>query len=155
MVSYFGCNITRLNKLQKKSIRIICNAKYNAHTDPLFKELKILKLNDMFQLQCLKFYHKSLNNKLPCYFHEFISRNTHRHNKRNTHFSTPLYWTTSAQKRAKYFIPTVLNKMSPIIKEKAVSLSIQGLSNYFKSYCLESYYVLCNVQNCYVCNNVQ
>ena len=51
----WGCNITRLNKLQKKSIRIICNAKYNAHTDPLFKELKMLKLNDMFQLQCLKF----------------------------------------------------------------------------------------------------
>jgi hypothetical protein len=30
-------------KLQKKVVRIIADSKYNAHTDPIFKSLKILK----------------------------------------------------------------------------------------------------------------
>ena len=32
----------------KKAVRYICNAAYNAHTDPLFKSLKILKFQDLY-----------------------------------------------------------------------------------------------------------
>ena len=32
----------------------MCNARYNAHTDPLSKENKILKIRDIFNLNCLK-----------------------------------------------------------------------------------------------------
>ena len=31
-------------KLQKKAVRIITLAKYNAHTEPIFKKLSILKI---------------------------------------------------------------------------------------------------------------
>ena len=41
-------NTTNILKLQKKAIRTITNSKYNAHTDPLFKKLGILKINDIF-----------------------------------------------------------------------------------------------------------
>ena len=49
-------NITASDKkgiqnLQKKAIRYVCNSKYNSHTDPLFRQLKILKFNDMVKLQ--------------------------------------------------------------------------------------------------------
>ena len=37
-------NITKLEKLQKKSIRIITNSNYSAHTAPLFSKLKIMPL---------------------------------------------------------------------------------------------------------------
>ena len=37
-------NCKRLIKLQKKALRIISISKYNAHTDPLFKKYRILKL---------------------------------------------------------------------------------------------------------------
>ena len=30
------------------------NSKYNAHTDPLFKSLKLLKIKDIFDVQCMK-----------------------------------------------------------------------------------------------------
>ncbi len=33
--------------------------------DPPFKILKLLKVNDIFKLQELKFYYKYKNNKLP------------------------------------------------------------------------------------------
>ena len=43
-------------KLQKKAIRLISLAKYNAHTEPLFKTLSLLKINDIFTSSQLKFY---------------------------------------------------------------------------------------------------
>ena len=36
-----------------------------SHTEPLFKELKLLKITDIFTLTKLKFAHKFVNNKLP------------------------------------------------------------------------------------------
>ena len=48
----------RIFKLQKKGIRHVCNAKYNAHTQPLFKSNKILQINELFKLQCHEIMHK-------------------------------------------------------------------------------------------------
>ena len=42
--------------LQKKAIRILDRAKYNSHTEPLFKRHKLLKLPDLYQLVSIKFY---------------------------------------------------------------------------------------------------
>ena len=40
---------------------------YNAHTESFFKNLKLLKIQDILTLQTLKIYHKFRNNKLPYY----------------------------------------------------------------------------------------
>ena len=53
-----------LFKLQKKVVRIISNNKYNAYTDPIFKYLNILKLNDIYKLQLAKFFYKYIKNEL-------------------------------------------------------------------------------------------
>ncbi len=45
----------RIIKLQKKIVRILSLSKYNAHTDPLFKTHKLLKVQDIFKLQEFKF----------------------------------------------------------------------------------------------------
>ena len=57
----------RLIKLQKKGIRHVCGAKYNAHTNPLFKKEKILQFDDLFKFQCAKIMHKRLHNRLHSY----------------------------------------------------------------------------------------
>ena len=36
----------------------MCGTKYNAHTQPLLKGWNILKIEDIFNLSCLKHYHK-------------------------------------------------------------------------------------------------
>ena len=41
-------------KLQKRAIRIVANSKYNAHTEPLFKLFRILKLSDVLILQTIR-----------------------------------------------------------------------------------------------------
>ena len=52
----WGHESSRLSKLQKAAIRTITGKRYNAHTDPLFKEIKVLKVNDIFTLQQYKFF---------------------------------------------------------------------------------------------------
>ena len=57
-----------LNKIflkQKRLIRIVHNAKYNIHTDPLFKESKILKLNEMIECEILKLVYLYTKDQLP------------------------------------------------------------------------------------------
>ena len=37
---------------------MISCSKYNAHTEPLFKSLNLLKVEDIFKIKILKFYYK-------------------------------------------------------------------------------------------------
>ena len=67
----WGFSCQRLIKLQKKVIRIISRSKYNAHTEPIFKTLDILTLDDLFNLNALKLYYKYIRNTLPPYFYSF------------------------------------------------------------------------------------
>ena len=62
-------------KLQKRALRIKTNSKYNAHTEPIFKYLKWLKLDGIFDIQCMKFFYKFTNNTLPKYFHSLFKYN--------------------------------------------------------------------------------
>ena len=82
----WGYKYDRIFKLQKKAVRIITLSKYNAHTEPLFKYLKVLKILDIIITQELKFYYKYKHKQLPGYF-QAIKLNTnqdiHTYNTRN------------------------------------------------------------------------
>ena len=56
----------RIIKL-KKNLRIVTLSNYISHTEPLYKQLSLLKVDDILKLQQLKFYYKYLHNDLPCY----------------------------------------------------------------------------------------
>ncbi len=62
-----GYEFNRTAKLHKKTIRIISVSKYNAHTELLFKNIKLLKYEDILKLNNLKFYYKFENELLPNY----------------------------------------------------------------------------------------
>ena len=64
----WGTNYERIEKLQKKTIRTITHSNYIAHTEPLLKDLELLKVKDMFSLKILKFLYKLSNYELPPYF---------------------------------------------------------------------------------------
>ena len=61
----WGFCLGRLEKLQNRAV--VTRSKYNAHTDPLFKSLNLLKLKDLFELSVLKLYFKLKHNLLPVY----------------------------------------------------------------------------------------
>ena len=52
-ITCWGFEWERLSKLQKPAIRMMTNSKYNTHTDPLFKSLNLLKIKDIFDVQCM------------------------------------------------------------------------------------------------------
>ena len=64
----WGKNTKRISKLQKWAVRAITCSKYNAHTDPLFKKLNLLKVDDIYKITAIKFYYKYKNDLLPNYF---------------------------------------------------------------------------------------
>ena len=49
-ITCWGFEWNRIFKLQKRALHIMTNSKYNAHTEPLFKELKMLKFSDLYLL---------------------------------------------------------------------------------------------------------
>ena len=61
--------------LQKRAVRIINNASYNSHTEPLFKKSGILKFPDLFELQVSIFMYKYENNICPKSFQNMFSFN--------------------------------------------------------------------------------
>ena len=60
--------------LQKKAVRIITKSNSITHTDPLFKQLNVLMIKDMFKVKILKFYCKLSYGLLPKYFNSYIHK---------------------------------------------------------------------------------
>ena len=64
----------RLEILQKKAVRIVTKSNFIAHTDPLFRQLNVLKIKDMFKVKILKFYYKLSYGLLPKYVNSYIHK---------------------------------------------------------------------------------
>ena len=61
----------KMHLLQKKSVRLITSKHYMAHSEPIFKDLRILMIHDIYYLSIVKFYYKLTNGHLPDYFDHF------------------------------------------------------------------------------------
>ena len=69
--------------IQKRAVRILTGSKYNYHTEPLFKQTNLLKVNDICKLNEIKFYYKLVNKQQPQYFNSFThetNSDIHSHN---------------------------------------------------------------------------
>ena len=76
--------------LQKRIIRIISKKGFDAHTNPLFKSLMILKLEDIYSLHLGKFMFPFKNNSVPSSFSRSILR-TNQVDGYNMHSSNKFY----------------------------------------------------------------
>ena len=80
---------SKLILTQKKIIRIINGSKYDAHSEPIFKKLNILKLDDIYKLNVAKYCHNYFSSTLPSHLltlfsivpdlHEYATRHNTRH----------------------------------------------------------------------------
>ena len=150
----WGFNCGRIIKLQKRAIRTICVAKYNAHTEPLLKTLKMLKIHDIFRLKELKFYYKFVNKMLPDYFCNILNVNQSVHPydtrvSKNVHITRVNH--VYAKKCLRQNLQVTLNNTSASVKDKIHTHSLQGFSNFVKKEYIDSYKLECNIENCYIC----
>ena len=90
--SAYDITLDPLIKMQKKAIRLVNNSHYLEHTAPIFSSLKIIKVQQVFKLNCLIFMYKcAKNDKFPN-FKQRLFRNSdvHTHNTRiNEHYRIP------------------------------------------------------------------
>ena len=150
----WGYRCERITKLQKRIVRILSISKYNAHTEPIFKRIGLLKVNDILTLQELKFYYKYENNLLPYYLQNLLFKpNIHSHAIRS---QDKIYqWRPMheyARKCVRYNIPSTVNSTPTNIIEKVFTHSIQGFSKYVKQNLLQSYQENCIIYDCYICS---
>ena len=61
-------DLKKLLILQKKAVRIVFNCKYNAHSAPLFVNLKVLPIDKLMNFEILKFMRNLKINKSPTFF---------------------------------------------------------------------------------------
>ena len=137
ILSHLNSNITawgfashKLCRLQKRALRLITDSRYNAHTQPLFKALCTLTLDDTFKMQCLKFYYKFIQGKLPPFFDTFFIEKTTLHNyqtrrRNDLHFQTT--HSSTAQNCIRYYIPKLLSTLPTRVTEKIHTHSYTGM----------------------------
>ena len=129
----WGYNYQRIFKIQKKVVRIISLSKYNAHTDPLFKHLKLLKMKDIHQIQQLKFYHKLINNQTPKYFTLLglvFNFESHECNTIRRNYITHRVRREYANLCVRNSLPYLLNNTNQIILNKTTPHSLHGFAIY-------------------------
>ena len=153
----WGFHGHKLFGLQKKAVRIISKKRYNDHTDILFKNLRLLKIEDIFKLQCLKFYHKFKNGILPQYFIDNFRfrRNAEMHNRvlRHGHrFRPDRVNRHTTDKTLRQYLPDLLNNINLDITNMTHTISLNSFKRKLKSFFLEKYQNQCLKPHCYICN---
>ena len=140
----FSCN--RIIKLQKKAIRIICLTKHNAHTELLFKKLKILNVTDMLKLHELKLYYKYVHTTLPVYLQNLsfiLNKTVHTFNSRihdNIHTNRAKH--DFVKRCIRHDIPLLINNNTFNIKNKITTHTLRGFISYAKDNFLQKYKTL-------------
>ena len=126
----WGFKLGRVELLQKRAVRVITCSTYNVHTEPLFKQLNLLKVKDIFELTALKSFYKLKKNCLPVYitgmFQDFSrehDHNTRQHLILNNVFSSSRY----SKKCIRFYLPIIVN-----ILEKVMTHCYRGFIFYIK-----------------------
>jgi hypothetical protein len=144
-------------KMQKKLMRIITNSKYNAHTEPLFKRLKLLKVADIYTISKYKLYHKHINNELPLNLLNInfvTSADIHNYDTRaQNNFVIPRLKYKVSEQSLRFTIPTIVNTSPCLVREKLYTHSLHGMTSYVKQFLLNTYFEICVLPNCYICNS--
>ena len=97
---------------RKPCVRFITNSHYIAHSEPIFKAVRCLKITDMFSLVIWKFYFKLMNSKLPNCFSLYKPVPpvvNERYEVRNPGFNLPVINHKFAGQSLKYCLIRQLN----------------------------------------------
>jgi hypothetical protein len=146
------CNkaLKRMNRLQKRAIRIITKAKYNAHTSPIFKSLNILTTQDIYSLNCCNMFWKRIHNKLPQTLHDLIPLNneTHSYATRQLHNVRPASSRNKiGDQQLSIKLASIFNSLPNSIKE-SIHLTTGSFSKKLKEYFVNKYPDSCHLDIC-------
>ena len=116
--------------LQKRLVRLLSGSDFNAHSSPLFKSLNLLKVCDLYKLQCQTFMFKTMiANMYPDFQNRILSiQKSHNYNTRNTLLNTPYCRTNTSQQMLLYQAIDKWNSLPTFIKDKTSLFSFKKAS---------------------------
>ena len=148
--------IPPLKLLQKRAVRVMSGSRYNAHTDPLFKKLHLVKISDLFTVNVYKIYYKLRHVSLPTYvanmFKDFL-RNHEHETRQALILDEPNVNTSNGENCIWYLLPRIINKTNHTIVTMVDTYSYQGFVNFVKNDMIGHYIANCSISNCYICNH--
>ncbi len=155
-------NFQNLVTLQKSAVRIITNAKYNAHTEPIFKKCNILPLPNLIEFFKLQFMQRFSQKFLPVSFEGVWIRNSIRYEgeneiilRNNDAFNIPFSRLVSLDRQPLFALPRMWEEF-PDQQIKFIRNKVefdQKLKSHFLN--LLSGNVICNRLFCYSCSNLR
>ena len=98
--------------LQKKTVRILCGVRPRTHSIPLFEELQMLNVKEVFYYSVGLFMYKYVKGMLPTIFEDMYQYTSDIHNYSTRCCNTlylPLCKTTRSQKTIRYYGSKVWN----------------------------------------------
>ena len=132
-------NQNKIIKLQKKAVRIVGKARYNANTDPIFANLKLLKVKDIIQLENVKYMYQITHRSLPKPLLDTFISNADVHNYNTRRRNDPRIIDRHYSYLDKSFIcrgPATWSNLGNEIKNAP---SYHALCKRFKKHILQSY----------------
>ena len=150
----YGCQVwgqssnihtEKIFKLQNRAMRVISFSDFRANSTPIFKAMKILRLEDFISLQNCLFVYDFLKNKLPTCFNRYFQtvKSVHDIDTKSSrlgclfipHVSTHTYGLNSITRKS----ITCWNYFSKLFKSNLSELSRSMLKNKLTSHFLASY----------------
>ena len=143
----------KLEVAQKRAMRIISNAKYNQHTQPLFAKSRTLTLEHQFELNLLKLGNSIISKQEP---EPILEVFTLKEKSKTRSGDKILFYEPKADKISEkrfpqYRLPIVWRKSTyndqlKLLKKPAT------LANSYKNYRIMEYsYFKCRLTKCYPC----
>ena len=132
-------SLNRIRVLQKKALRTINHAKYNARTFGLCKKSEILMIDDLIELALAKISYKYTHRALPPPVENLFQANDYNHNYQTRFRNYPRVQRHTSTIFNKSFLrkaPSVWAKLGQDIKSKS---KLSSFCTAFKKYTIHSY----------------
>ena len=149
--------------VQKRAIRAISSAGYNAHTEPLFNFFNVLKVEDIYNYRLLVLYYNLKHKNVPYHIASFLPKTSiarERYPIRKSRLQPPLHAHEYITKTCKYRLPVFLNSInnnsenSDILRniiDEINNITLVKFKSVTKRYMINKYSYYCNIRNCYIC----
>ena len=139
--STYPSHLQKLQKLQNKALKAICNAPYRSLAKPLYAQLNILQIEDVYKYEIAKFMFNFNKTLAPSPFSNFFQK-IHQVSNRSTRLSAeqdnlyiPRYRNNRLQRCIKYQGVKIWNIIPKEIKKSTYNI----FKNKYKKYLLSLY----------------
>ena len=134
----------------------MANSKLNAHTFPIFHENKLLTVEDIYKLSCLKMHYRIENGLSAPYFSTLrvVNHDIHTHCTRNRtlRFFQPIL--KKHQDCFRFSLPKIITEIPDSLLEGIFTVSIQTFKNKIKLFLIRQYPLICLQYPCQPCGRL-